>query len=226
MVLTALGFDILRGGARVSPVLAARRSSRRRAVVATMKLIVGGRNVGAAARVATAYTEGQLRMTAGLIAANFMKAAYAAVLSTALLSSTLQAPALAADIRTYDGFAEYAADGNKMEETDVNCLIGETQCRAQTFACFSGQEQLGGTGDLSCLKGVVCLGRCKGEQKCATQCFAQYGSSTLDNWLSCAIEDQKCVKVQLHFAQAHPHPCCAKTECPCMSPTGAAFQSG
>jgi hypothetical protein len=42
-------------------------------------------------------------------------------------------------------------------------------CKDQTLACFSGQKALGGTGDLSCAKGVVCLGRCKGEELCATR---------------------------------------------------------
>ena len=133
-------------------------------------------------------------------------------LAAALLSAALLAgprPALAApEVKSYDGFAEYAAQGRKMDDTDVNCLIGEKQCKDQTLACFSGQEKLGGTGDLSCLKGVVCLGQCQGEQRCATQCFAQYGSSVLDNWLSCAIEDQQCVKVpqDLDFSQINANP--------------------
>ena len=39
------------------------------------------------------------------------------------------------------------------------------------------------------------MGRCKGEQSCATRCFAEYGSADLDNWLSCTIEENECVKV-------------------------------
>ena len=45
---------------------------------------------------------------------------------------------------------------------------------------------------------VVCncsLGRCKGEQSCATRCFAEFGSEDLNNWLSCTIEENECVKV-------------------------------
>ncbi|CAN0541509.1 unnamed protein product, partial [Scytosiphon promiscuus] len=37
-------------------------------------------------------------------------------------------------------------------------------------------------------QGVTCLGRCKGEQECATRCFAQYGSGKLDSWLTCTLE--------------------------------------
>lgn len=37
-------------------------------------------------------------------------------------------------------------------------------------------------------QGVTCLGRCKGEQECATRCFAQYGSNKLDSWLTCTLE--------------------------------------
>jgi len=39
------------------------------------------------------------------------------------------------------------------------------------------------------------LGRCKGEQSCATRCFAEYGSEDLNQWLSCTIEENDCVKV-------------------------------
>lgn len=39
------------------------------------------------------------------------------------------------------------------------------------------------------------LGRCKGEQSCATRCFAEYGSEDLNQWLSCTIEENECVKV-------------------------------
>ncbi|CAN0158599.1 unnamed protein product, partial [Laminaria digitata] len=44
-------------------------------------------------------------------------------------------------------------------------------------------------------QGVTCLGRCKGEQECATRCFAQYGSGKLDSWLTCTLEDHSCVKI-------------------------------
>jgi len=39
------------------------------------------------------------------------------------------------------------------------------------------------------------LGRCKGEKSCATRCFAEFGSDDLNNWLSCTIEENECVKV-------------------------------
>ncbi|CAM9645286.1 unnamed protein product [Phaeothamnion confervicola] len=84
----------------------------------------------------------------------------------------------------YDGFADYAAKGKKMDESDVGCFA--TSCRDQTVSCFT---------DGSCLKGVTCLGRCQGEQECATRCFAQYGSGKLDAWLSCTLEDHACVKI-------------------------------
>jgi len=42
------------------------------------------------------------------------------------------------------------------------------------------------------IQGVTCLGRCKGEQECATRCFAQYGSSKLDSWLTCTLEVCTC----------------------------------
>ncbi|KAG5179765.1 Violaxanthin de-epoxidase-domain-containing protein [Tribonema minus] len=108
---------------------------------------------------------------------------------------------------TYDGFADYAAKGKKMDESDVGCFANE--CGKQTRDCFT---------DGSCLKGVTCLGRCKGEQcatrcfaryggpkldaqhhdqelECATRCFAQYGGPKLDAWLSCTLEDHECVKI-------------------------------
>jgi len=71
-----------------------------------------------------------------------------------------------------------------MEKSDVNCFI--TKCGDQTKALFSNPRGI---------KGVSCLGRCKGEQACATRCFAQFGSEDLDNWLSCTIEENECVKV-------------------------------
>jgi hypothetical protein len=96
------------------------------------------------------------------------------------------AAALAADAATakyYDGFAEYAAE-NQMEQSDVACFI--QQCGEETKALFSNPRGI---------KGVVCLGRCKGEQACATRCFAEFSSDALNDWLSCTIEDHECVKV-------------------------------
>jgi VDE lipocalin domain len=83
----------------------------------------------------------------------------------------------------YDGFADYAQE-NKMQQSDVSCFIN--QCGDQTKALGK---------DLRSLQGVVCLGRCKGEQSCATRCFAEFGGPTLDQWLSCTIEENECVKV-------------------------------
>ena len=71
-----------------------------------------------------------------------------------------------------------------MEKSDVKCFA--TKCGDQTKALFSNPRGI---------KGVSCLGRCKGEQKCATRCFAEFGSDDLNEWLSCTIEDYECVKV-------------------------------
>lgn len=91
--------------------------------------------------------------------------------------------AFADDSKAYDGFADYAKD-NQMQQSDVGCFVNK--CGDQTKALFSNPRGI---------KGVTCLGRCKGEQSCATRCFAEYGSEDLNNWLSCTIEDNECVKV-------------------------------
>ena len=115
--------------------------------------------------------------------------ASAALLATALSASLFLAPlpsvaeTAAAASQKYDGFAEYAKE-NKMEQSDVSCFV--TKCADQTKALFSNPRGI---------KGVSCLGRCKGEQSCATRCFAEFGSADLDNWLSCTIEENECVKV-------------------------------
>lgn len=88
-----------------------------------------------------------------------------------------------ADSAKYDGFAEYAKE-NQMEKSDVSCFINK--CGDQTKALFSNPRGI---------KGVSCLGRCKGEQACATRCFAEFSSDSLNNWLSCTIEENECVKV-------------------------------
>lgn len=105
-------------------------------------------------------------------------------LGIVLASSTFfgGVPAFAED-KQYDGFAEYAKE-NKMEQSDVGCFINK--CGDQTKALFSNPRGI---------KGVSCLGRCKGEQSCATRCFAEFGSDDLNNWLSCTIEENDCVKV-------------------------------
>ena len=89
---------------------------------------------------------------------------------------------LAAETK-YDGFAEYAKE-NKMEQSDVGCFV--TKCGAQTKNLFSNPRGI---------KGVSCLGRCKGEQTCSVRCFAEFGSTSLSEFLACAIEDNNCVKV-------------------------------
>lgn len=91
--------------------------------------------------------------------------------------------AIAKGDKNYDGFADYAKE-NQMEKSDVKCFM--KQCGAQTANLFSNPRGI---------KGVTCLGRCKGEQACATRCFSEYGSEDLNEWLSCTIEENECVKV-------------------------------
>jgi len=79
------------------------------------------------------------------------------------------------------GFEQFAAEGGTMK-TDPQCFFD--QCGPQTKACFTNP---------SCLKGITCLGNCRGEQLCATQCFARFGSERLNNWLSCTLEEKQCV---------------------------------
>ncbi|KAK1748614.1 violaxanthin de-epoxidase [Skeletonema marinoi] len=110
-------------------------------------------------------------------------AALAATLTLSSLSSPVFADTPASATQKYDGFAEYAKE-NQMEQSDVGCFINK--CGDQTKQLFSNPRGI---------KGVSCLGRCKGEQSCATRCFAEFGSEDLDNWLSCTIEDYECVKV-------------------------------
>lgn len=99
---------------------------------------------------------------------------------TILLGSTNVA---FADASKYDGFADYAKD-NQMEKSDVSCFMNK--CGDQTKNLFSNPRGI---------KGVSCLGRCKGEQACSVRCFAEFGSEDLNNWLSCTIEENECVKV-------------------------------
>jgi hypothetical protein len=87
-------------------------------------------------------------------------------------------PAIAAD-KAYDGFAEYAKE-NQMEQSDVGCFV--QKCGDQTKNLFSNPRGI---------KGITCLGRCKGEQACATRCFAEFGSEDLNSWLSCTIEENE-----------------------------------
>ena len=115
----------------------------------------------------------------------FLSAAITATLTATLALSSIVGPVFADDAPTakYDGFAEYAKE-NKMEKSDVGCFVNK--CGDQTKELFSNPRGI---------KGVSCLGRCKGEQSCATRCFAEFSSIELDNWLSCTIEENECVKV-------------------------------
>lgn len=101
--------------------------------------------------------------------------------------STLAAPSFATSTTTtestYDGFADYAKD-NQMEQSDVGCFINK--CGEQTKNLFTNPRGI---------KGISCLGRCKGDQTEATRCFAEFGSKDLSNFLSCAIEENECMKM-------------------------------
>jgi hypothetical protein len=103
-------------------------------------------------------------------------------LSAALLLGSGVGTAFA-DAEKYDGFADYAKD-NQMEKSDVSCFMNK--CGDQTKQLFSNPRGI---------KGISCLGRCKGEQACSVRCFAEFGSDDLNNWLSCTIEDNECVKI-------------------------------
>ena len=107
--------------------------------------------------------------------------AFGAMISTSGLFGGQMA--FAASDAKYDGFADYAKE-NQMEQSDVGCFI--EKCGDQTKNLFKNPRGI---------KGVTCLGRCKGEQACATRCFAEFGSDDLNNWLSCTIEENECVKV-------------------------------
>ena len=82
---------------------------------------------------------------------------------------------------TSAGFEEFAAQGGTMEARP-ECFFDE--CGDQSKACFTNP---------SCLKGVTCLGNCRGEQECATRCFSRFGSEKLNGWLSCTLEEKSCV---------------------------------
>lgn len=102
------------------------------------------------------------------------------IASTAPTGMLAPLPALAADDSTA-GFEQFAAAGGKMK-ADPQCFFD--QCGQQTQACFTNP---------SCLKGITCLGNCRGEQLCATQCFARFGSDKLNDWLGCTLEEKECV---------------------------------
>jgi len=87
----------------------------------------------------------------------------------------------AAEFEQVSGFEDFAAQGGQMK-ADPSCFFD--QCKEQTTSCFTNP---------ACLKGITCLGNCRGEQLCATQCFARFGSERLNAWLGCTLEDQECV---------------------------------
>ncbi len=103
--------------------------------------------------------------------------------ATLFLSSGVGTAFANTDPAKYDGFADYAKE-NQMEKSDVSCFMNK--CGDQTKNLFSNPRGI---------KGVSCLGRCKGEQECSVRCFAEFGSDDLNNWLSCTIEENECVKV-------------------------------
>jgi len=100
---------------------------------------------------------------------------------SAALADADMATKSASEFSQTAGFEEFAADGGKMK-ADPNCFFKE--CGPQTKACFSNP---------ACLKGITCLGNCRGEQLCATQCFARFGSEKLNDWLGCTLEEKECV---------------------------------
>ena len=101
------------------------------------------------------------------------------LLALALATTSLSAPSLAEESSA--GFEEFAAQGGTMEARP-QCFFDE--CGDQSKACFTNP---------SCLKGVTCLGNCRGEQECATRCFSRFGSEKLNGWLSCTLEEKSCV---------------------------------
>ena len=111
------------------------------------------------------------------------KAAMASAAAATYLAAMLVSPLGAAgtDLGGSAGFEEFAAQGGVMK-TDPSCFFDS--CGPQSKACFTNP---------SCLKGITCLGNCRGEQLCATQCFARFGSERLNDWLSCTLEDHACV---------------------------------
>jgi len=99
-----------------------------------------------------------------------------------LLTSAFGTATFAEDLAAPSaGFEDFAAKGGVMK-ADPKCFFD--QCGAQSNACFTNP---------SCLKGITCLGNCRGEQLCATQCFARFGSEKLNDWLGCTLEEKECV---------------------------------
>ena len=102
--------------------------------------------------------------------------------TVAVAASLLLAPVVPTSAaESSEGFEQFAAEGGVMK-ADPNCFFD--QCGVQSKACFTNP---------ACLKGITCLGNCRGEQLCATQCFARFGSDKLNAWLGCTLEEKECV---------------------------------
>jgi hypothetical protein len=86
-----------------------------------------------------------------------MKQVAAAALGLTLAATSMFGGVAFAAEQSYDGFASYAKE-NQMQQSDVGCFMNK--CGDQTKALFSNPRGI---------KGVTCLGRCKGEQNCAMQ---------------------------------------------------------
>ena len=125
----------------------------------------------------------------GSVLPQWLPAAASFMVSSSLLLGPVPAALASADLATRSasefsdtaGFEDFAAQGGKMK-ADPSCFFN--QCKEATTSCFSNP---------ACLKGITCLGNCRGEQLCATQCFARFGSEKLNSWLSCTLEEQQCV---------------------------------
>mmetsp|Transcript_3394 Transcript_3394/g.10497 ORF Transcript_3394/g.10497 Transcript_3394/m.10497 type:complete len:367 (-) Transcript_3394:39-1139(-) len=103
------------------------------------------------------------------------------LLASSCAALALALPCAVSAEETSAGFEEFAAQGGTMEARP-QCFFDE--CGPQSKACFTNP---------SCLKGITCLGNCRGEQECATRCFARFGSERLNDWLSCTLEEKSCV---------------------------------
>jgi hypothetical protein len=136
-----------------------------------------------------AHRDGSRAVGRGNTVPPWLPAAASLVVSSSLLLGPTPAALASADMATRSasefsdtaGFEDFAAQGGKMK-ADPSCFFN--QCKDATTSCFSNP---------ACLKGITCLGNCRGEQLCATQCFARFGSEKLNSWLSCTLEEQECV---------------------------------
>ncbi|GMH65772.1 hypothetical protein TL16_g04277 [Triparma laevis f. inornata] len=96
----------------------------------------------------------------------------------ALATTTLIPLVLGFASPSFAGFEDYAKT-SKMT-ADPICFI--TKCKAETTSLTP-----------TSVKGLKCLGQCKGEQTCASQCFNKYTSPELESWLNCALERENCL---------------------------------